>query len=350
MSCKLRSHAHAFAVCLILTIGCAPSDFDRLAAPGASACSSATSAATTNVCGTPDSGEQVPGDLSTQADGGSFPGQEEAGRGAAADVLDSSLSDARSDALVAPSSDAAPGNMAGADGGGCETDVAENIDHCGACRQRCVAPEDGFASCSGQVCSGHTLRLGRAAVGPLRGSSATAPAFSNLCREGEVVTGISGVGDDVFVNGLAARCARLTMTNTAARISVTTVRSWTTAMAGGTHPERTKPFALECPPGAIVTGFGGSTWQYDAANPNPIYRQMSIICSSIEVSPSLQVSLTPVRSLEAGTRAPMPVASFVDPCGLHEAVAGFSGRFGVDVIAVATHCGPLVIQTAPAAP
>ena len=232
----------------------------------------------------------------------------------------------------------------GSAGNGCETRVDSDANNCGACRKRCVAPEYGFASCANQLCSGHTLSLHDATAGVLHGGSTGGGPFAIPCAPGEVVTGISGLGDDYIVYAFRAHCARLEMKRASGAINVSTRATWMTEMVGGVNLVPVASFSRNCPPNMIVTKVSGSTSFYNEHATTPSLQRLSLGCSTVKVDAALEVTLVAGPTLQIGQDTPAPIEVFNESCAGVGAVGGFSGRSGAYLDAAAVHCGVLEIR------
>lgn len=232
----------------------------------------------------------------------------------------------------------------GSAGNGCETRVDSNVNNCGACRKRCVAPEYGFASCSNQLCSGHTLSLRDPLPSMPHGTSSGGGPFALPCAPGEVVTGISGLGDDYIIYAFRVHCARLEMKRSNGVINVGTRATWMTEQAGGVNLVPVASFSRTCPPNMIVTRVSGSTSFYNEQATTPSLQRLSLGCSTVKVDAALEITLEAGPTLQIGQDTPAPIEVFHEPCAGVGAVGGFSGRSGAYLDAVAVHCGALELR------
>jgi hypothetical protein len=236
----------------------------------------------------------------------------------------------------------------GSEGNGCETRVDNDVSHCGACRRRCVPPEGGVTTCSEQLCSGHTLALSDFTASRPHGNTTGGGPFSTPCLDGEVMTGISGLGDSNIVYAMRVHCARLELKRNSGVINVTTRATWMTDLVGGDNLTPVPAFSLPCPPNTIVTKVGGSTEYYNAVATVPSIKRISLTCSPVKVETDFAITLGPGTTLQIGQDSAAPLEVFEESCRLPGAAAGFSGRSGAYLDAVAVHCGKLAIRHAPA--
>jgi len=236
----------------------------------------------------------------------------------------------------------------GSEGNGCESRVDNDVNQCGACRKRCVPPEYGIATCSGQLCSGHTMVLTDFAASPPHGNTTGGGPFSTVCLDGEVMTGISGLGDANIVYALRVHCARLELKRVNGVTNVSTRATWMTDMVGGVNLVPVPAFSLPCPPNTIVTKVSGSTGYYNAAATVPSIKRLSLTCSAVKVDADFAMTLAVGTAMQIGQDAAAPIEVFDEPCRQLGAAAGLSGRSGAYLDAVAVHCGKLAIRQAPA--
>jgi hypothetical protein len=242
----------------------------------------------------------------------------------------------------------------GSDGDGCETRIDIDSKNCGGCDVRCVATSDGFTSCRDQTCYESSVRLKGVRAGVLHGSATGGETFQfpQLCPPNEVLVGISGVSGQGIAYSMRVHCARLALSRTSAGYALKLVPTFSsTAIGGRIGPEPPPPYDLPCPAGSVVTGVAGATWIWPG-QPGASIRQISLSCAMPSVDGERRLVLTATGSVTIGDASDASAVSFADTCGAG-AVAGFSGRNGAYIDAIATHCGELVIeeqlgQTAPA--
>jgi hypothetical protein len=236
----------------------------------------------------------------------------------------------------------------GGEGNGCESRVENDVNQCGACRKRCVPPEYGIATCSDRLCSGHTLVLSDFTASLPHGNTTGGGPFSTLCLDGEVMTGISGLGDSNIVYALRVHCARLELKRTNGVTSVSTRATWMTDMVGGDNLVPVPSFSLPCPPNTIVTKVSGSTSLYNEVATAPSIKRLSLTCSAVKVDADFAIALATGTKMDIGQDAAAPIELFDEPCKQLSAVSGLSGRSGAYLDAVAVHCGKLTMRQAPA--
>ncbi|HMI92351.1 MAG TPA: hypothetical protein VK509_13340 [Polyangiales bacterium] len=236
----------------------------------------------------------------------------------------------------------------GSEGNGCESRVDNDVNQCGACRKRCVAPEYGIATCSDRLCSGHTVVLTDFAASLPHGNTTGGGPFSTVCLDGEVMTGISGLGDSNIVYALRVHCARLELKRSSGITSVSTRATWMTDMVGGVNLVPVASFSLACPPNTIVTKVSGSTSYYNDVVTVPSIKRLSLTCSALKVDTDFAMTLAAGTTMQIGQDAAAPIEVFNEPCKQLGAVAGLSGRSGAYLDAIAVHCGKLTVRQAPA--
>jgi hypothetical protein len=236
----------------------------------------------------------------------------------------------------------------GSEGNGCESRVVDDVDNCGACRKRCVPPEYGIATCSAQVCSGHTMMATDFTASPLHGNTTGGGPFSTPCLDGEVMIGISGLGDANIVYATRVHCARLELKQANGITSVGTRATWMTDLVGGDNLIPVPSFSLLCPPNTIVTKVSGSTDYYDSVVTVPNIKRISLTCSAVKVDANFALSLTVDATIQIGRDAAAPIEVFEEPCRQPGAAMGLSGRSGAYLDALAVHCGKLMMRKAPA--
>ncbi len=228
----------------------------------------------------------------------------------------------------------------GAVGNGCETRVDQSVNNCGGCRKRCVPPDDGFTTCAEQLCTGHTMRNENLVTSRLHGNPIGGGSFSLACLEGEVVTGISGLGDSNLAYALRVQCARLRATRAAGGVTVSTILTAPTDMVGGNVEGPPPEYALSCPTNMVVSALSGSTWYYNSATV-PSIKRLTIVCSAIKVLPDLKISLAAGPTFTIGSDAPMAIENFTESCAPSGVLGGISGRYGAYLDGVSTLCGTL---------
>lgn len=226
-------------------------------------------------------------------------------------------------------------------GNGCEQRIDNDIAHCGECRRRCVAPKNGFVTCAKQQCNGHRLLLSQPVPGQTFGSVLGGAAYDLQCPEGEVVTGIEGIGD-IVAYGLAARCASLRVTQESGQLAVSLGAVTTTPAVGGLITGPPPSYRLVCPLGMVVSAVSGTLWNYPGATVSSV-KTLTITCSGLRVTDQ-KVALTGGTSLTIGTPEAAPLATFTRTCPAPGAVSGFSGHAGAYIDAIAVHCGSLALQ------
>lgn len=241
----------------------------------------------------------------------------------------------------------------GSDGDGCETRIDADTKNCGGCDVRCVASSYGFTSCRDRTCYEHSLRLKGVKAGVLHGSATGGQAFQSpqLCPPNDVLVGISGVSGQGIAYSMRVHCARLALSRTSTGYALKLAPTFSsTAIGGLIGPEPPPSYDLQCPEGSIVTGVAGATWIWPG-QPGPSIRQISLSCAMPSVDGERRLMLTATGSVTIGDASDATAVSFSDTCGAG-AAAGFSGRNGAYIDAIATHCGELAIeeqlgQTAP---
>jgi hypothetical protein len=233
----------------------------------------------------------------------------------------------------------------GSDGDGCETRIDIDSKNCGGCDLRCVATSDGFTSCREQTCYESSVRLKGVRAGVLHGSATGGEPFQfpQLCPPNEVLVGISGVSGQGIAYSMRVHCARLALSRTSAGYGLELVPTFSsTAIGGRIGPEPPPAYNLPCPAGSIVTGVAGATWIWPG-QPGPSIRQISLSCAMPSVDGERRLVLTSTGSVTIGNVNDASAVPFADSCGAG-AVAGFTGRNGAYIDAIATHCGELVIE------
>jgi hypothetical protein len=226
-------------------------------------------------------------------------------------------------------------------GNGCELRIDSDSANCGECRRRCLAPKDGFATCAKQQCSGHRLLLSAPLPGETFGSLSGGNAYSLQCPEGQVATGIEGIGDTVAY-GLGVRCASLKVTQESGQLTVSLGATTSTSAVGGLISGPPPAYRLSCPAGMVISAVSGTLWNYPGATVTSV-KTLTITCSGLRLTDQ-KVGLTAGSSLTIGTPEQPPLVTFARNCPAPGAVSGFSGRAGAYIDAISVHCGKLTLQ------
>lgn len=226
-------------------------------------------------------------------------------------------------------------------GNGCELRTDSDSSNCGECRRRCLAPQDGFATCAKQQCSGHRLLLSAPMPGETFGSLSGGIAYSLQCPEGQVATGIEGIGDTVAY-GLGVRCASLKVAQDSGQLTVSLGATTSTSAVGGLISGPPPSYRLSCPAGMVITAVSGTLWNYPGASVTSV-KTLTITCSGLRLADQ-KVGLIAGTSLTIGNPEQPPLATFARSCPAPGAVSGFSGRAGAYIDAIAVHCGKLTLQ------
>lgn len=235
----------------------------------------------------------------------------------------------------------------GAGGDGCERAVDSDALNCGVCRRRCVAPTDGYAACKAQQCSAYRLLPGTRSAGAQQGNTTGGAPFDLLCAEGQILTGLDVVGVDIAY-GIRTRCASLRVARSGNQISVSlgpaAVSDWIGGIITGPPPivER------RCPEGMLVAGVSGTLWSYPGATSVPSVKTLVLSCAEARVTGD-KVSLVAGPQVDIGDPEAVPLSVFSQPCSGAAAVAGFSGRAGSYLDAIAVHCATLGLREEPGA-
>jgi hypothetical protein len=237
----------------------------------------------------------------------------------------------------------------GSEGDGCETRIDNDARNCGGCDVRCAASSYGFATCRAHTCYEYAVTLEDVVQGPLHGTATGGGPFEapQLCPANEVLVGISGISGQGIAYSLRVHCARLAISRSATGYALKLVPGFSSTEIGGLiGPERPPPYDLPCPAGAIVTGVSGATWLWPGASALSI-RQISLSCAVPSIDAERRLTLTRVGSVAIGDLSDTSVEPFSHACGALGAVAGFTGRNGAYIDALATHCGVLTIAEQP---
>lgn len=233
----------------------------------------------------------------------------------------------------------------GGKGNGCERPIDGDALNCGACRRRCVAPSDGYAACKKQQCNAYRLVPGARSASAQQGNATGGAPFDLLCGEGQVLTGLDVVGLDIAY-GIRTRCASLRVARSGTEVSVSfspaTVGSWVGGIITGPPPT----YERRCPDGTLVSGVSGTLWNYPGATTVPSVKTLVLSCAEVRVSGD-KVTLVPGQRVEIGQPEATPLIAFSHPCAGAAAVAGFSGRAGSYLDAIATHCATLALREEP---
>lgn len=237
----------------------------------------------------------------------------------------------------------------GSEGDGCETRIENDARNCGGCDVRCVASSYGFATCRARACYEYVVGLEDVRPGTMRGAATGGGPFEEpqLCPADEVLVGISGISGQGIAYSLRVHCARLALSRTASGYDLTLVPGFSSTEIGGLiGPERPPPYDLPCPTGSIVTGVSGATWLWPGQSTLSI-RQITLSCAVPSVDAERRLTLTSAGSVTIGNASDASAEPFSDACGAGGAVAGFTGRNGAYIDALATHCGALAIEERP---
>jgi hypothetical protein len=236
----------------------------------------------------------------------------------------------------------------GPTGNGCETHVTDDAKNCGGCAIRCDRPLGGIAACDKRSCMAYLMHVGQPDPGTnaLHGSPQGGQPYSLLCGEDEVLVGIDAVSDAITVYGLAARCARLTLTGVPARLGLSVAASHASMLLGnnvtGTPPVAT----LDCPSGSIVTALAGATWYYatsSGASTALSIKQLSLTCSRVSIDAQHGLVFAPAGTVNVGS-PDSAVETFADACRSGASVAGLAGRSGAYIDAVQMLCAPVQVN------
>lgn len=232
----------------------------------------------------------------------------------------------------------------GSDGDGCETRIDLDSRNCGGCDVRCVASSYGFTSCRDRTCYENSVRLNGVRAGVVRGSATGGAVFQfpQLCPPNEVLVGVSGVSGQGIAYSMRVHCARLAISRTATGYALKLMPTFSSTAIGGLIDPEPPPYDLPCPEGSIVTGVAGATWIWPG-QAGPSIRQISLSCAMPSIDADRRLTLTSTGSVTIGDASHASAVSFSDSCGAG-AVAGFTGRNGAYIDAIATHCGELVIE------
>jgi len=228
----------------------------------------------------------------------------------------------------------------GSQGDGCETDVRNDIAHCGACRP-CPAVSGGVAACVASICRTYEIATAPAGVGPLYGNPAGGAPFTMVCGPGEAVIGMRGIGSD-SIWGFGVDCGRLELSQGASGYRVDVVATSQLPQVGGNIDPPPPPFSLKCPPGTVVASLTGTTWAPPPYSEN--LKQIAVACAPITVDASRKLVVqAPVSVLSAGVVG-STVTAFSRSCSASGAVDGFVGRSGAFVDAISVSCTTISVR------
>lgn len=231
----------------------------------------------------------------------------------------------------------------GAAGDGCERRVDNDSWNCGGCDVRCIASRYGFAGCREGVCNEQTVQLTSVVAGiQLGGSGGVVFSPSQLCAPGDVLIGISGVGDTIAY-GLGVHCGRVALSRTATGYAIRVLATTKAAVLGGSITPAPPRYTRLCGDNELVTAVHTTFWQWPGTTAFSL-RQLTLTCSAVSVDDGLRLQLTTRPPLPAIGDADDPTAvSLQQPCE-DGAVAGFTGRYGAYIDALAVHCGTLTVE------
>lgn len=231
---------------------------------------------------------------------------------------------------------------------GCERRLDNDVKNCAICNRQCLAPDFGFAACKAKACTGYRLVQGARALSELYGNASGGGPFDMQCQEGQVLTGIEGVGDTVAY-GLQARCATLKVSRSGTTTTVSTVAppSFTRAVGGNITPAP-PAYALPCQPGEVVSALSGTLWIYPGSGVNAkVVKTLSITCASVQVGADNKITLTAKNKLTIGEPESSPLVAFESSCPGAGVIGGFSGRAGAYIDGISAWCGPLLLEERP---
>jgi hypothetical protein len=242
----------------------------------------------------------------------------------------------------------------GARGDGCETHTDDDVTNCGGCNVRCDRSEGTVATCSARKCMSFSALVGPAAPGGnvLHGSDSGGQPYQQICGSGEVLVGIDAVFDASTLYGYAGLCARLLLSGTPAKLSVSLGATSAFALLGNDVKNAPPVQRLACPAGSVVSVVSGATWNFPSgmdmgmgmgASSKLSIKTLSLTCSALALDGQRHVMFgANGATLTAGSSA-MSTATFNDTCPAGAAVVGFNGRAGAYIDSAQTQCAALSV-------
>lgn len=238
-------------------------------------------------------------------------------------------------------------------GNGCEINTDNDLAHCGSCTRACPAPDQGYALCRARACV--NLELQQEAPSALLTRGGNGPnAFSAICPDGGVLTGIDGrVSDGRIADSLRVRCGSLLLAEGASGPIVRVVSNsfpWPSAGGNGLEDTLSRPtYQLYCGPDEVAVEIQTAVWSYYPDFNGVVYptiKDVALRCATIRATIQHDITIVPsdapLRTSATGVSSGSPATWYNDRC-TSGVLVGFKGTGGQNLDNLTGYCSGLSI-------